>query len=332
MRVERLLAWSCAALFWAGSGLAQTDEQRKTARDLMDQGDERAEQQDYQAALTLYRAAHDIMHVPTTGIEVARTLANLGKLVEARDTALEILNLPEAPEEPRPFTIARVAAEQLVRKLTQDIPTLRILLGPAEAARGAALRIDGRLVPQALKAAQPLDPGAHRIQVSAPGFESVELSATLAVGNRESVRIELRRFPAPPLESSLASPRALLDRRPERALARPWYSTSWPTWLGVGAVGAGVVTGTVAGLIAIDHVKAAREYCDGNRCTRQAAADRDAAFDAALVSNIGWVVAGAGAVLTVTSFWLDRRESASASEVSVLAAKGGGIVQWSGAL
>jgi isocitrate lyase len=100
VRIDRVLSWVAVAGLWAGFAGAQTDEQRNTARDLMDQGDERVAHQDYAAALTLYRAAHDIMNVPTTGIEVARTLSSLGKLVEARDAALEVLKLPEAPNEP----------------------------------------------------------------------------------------------------------------------------------------------------------------------------------------------------------------------------------------
>ena len=45
---------------------------------------------DLEGALKRYEAAHEIMGVPTTGIEVARTRAKLGQLVEARAVAIEL--------------------------------------------------------------------------------------------------------------------------------------------------------------------------------------------------------------------------------------------------
>jgi hypothetical protein len=337
VRLARVLICVAITWLWVGSAGAQTDEQRKTARDLMDQGDERVEHKDYAAALTLYRAAHDIMNVPTTGIEVARSLANLGKLVEARDAALEVLNIPETPNEPKPFTIARVAAEQLVRDLTQQIPTLRVVLGPAKAAQSASLRIDGVLTPQALTVAHPLNPEPHTLEVTAPGFEPVELRVVLVVGGRESLRLEMQPLPAatvalPPPEP--ARPVAVPALSPTRSAEshRPWYSTSVATWIGLGVVGAGVVTGSVAGLVAFDRVDAARQYCEGNRCTPEARADRDAALSAATVSNIGWIVAGAGAVFTVTSFVLSRSSATPTSSIGLAAGSDGGMVEWRGSL
>src|SRR5262249_44553309 len=45
---------------------------RETARKLLDDGDAAFEKKDYDGALKAYAAAHAIMHVPTTGIEVAK--------------------------------------------------------------------------------------------------------------------------------------------------------------------------------------------------------------------------------------------------------------------
>ena len=351
MRVERLLAVVLACALLAPRVAAQSAEDRQTARELMDRGDERAEQRDFVGALALYRRAHDIMHVPTTGIEVARTLANLGKPVEARDAALEVLKLAEAPDEPKPFTTARAEADDLVRELTRQIPTLRVALSPPEAALGASVRIDGVSSPGALSLPQPLNPEPHRIEVSAPGFKTIVLRVVLAPAERESLHLEMqpepRQRPRPPAMPApvatpvhtatpveAATPRSSASSAPSGSTASR-SQIGWVTWTGVGVFGAGIVTGSVAGLIALDHVEAAREYCSGNVCTRQARGDRDAAVRAGLVSNIGWAVAGAGGVLAVTSWLVSRPSAPQSSAVASLEfvpLEGGGVVEWRGSL
>ena len=339
---SKILLWLLLCTLWAPAVRAQTETERQAARDLMDQGDLRVEQRDYAAALALFRAAHDIMHVPTTGIEVARTLVSLGKLVEGRNAALEVLRLPEGADEPRPFTIARVAADQLVRDLTLQIPTLRVVLGPPNVVPQASLRIDGVSCPQALSVPYALNPDPHRVEVTAPGFQPVELRVVLARGERESLRIELvpspekpagRTAPAKPLPAS-ASERSATALPAEAPATR---SPTWVTWTGLGMVGAGLATGTVAGLIALDRVDAARKYCNGNQCPPEARPDREAAITAGIVSNVGWAVAGAGAVVTVASWLLQKPKSsrptlAERSSVSLLPRPRGGIVTWQGAL
>lgn len=342
--LSKIVLWLLLFTFWAPAIRAQTEEERQSARDLMDQGDERVEQKDYAAALVLYRAAHDIMHVPTTGIEVARALVSLGKLVEGREAALDVLRLPETTNEPKPFTIARVAADQLVRDLTQDIPTLRVVLGPPGAVQQASLRIDGVSCPQALNVPYALNPDPHLVQVSAPGFQPLELRVVLARGERESLRIDLqpRAAPAPPTPPRPApvlerhpGPRPPLAAKPAEPVPR--RSPTWVTWTGLGLVGAGLVTGTVAGVIALDRVEAAREYCNGNKCPPEARPDREAAIKAGIVSNVGWTVAGAGALVTVASWLLQKPASSRGAEAPksglvLVPGPRSAVVTWAGAL
>src|ERR1700712_2316495 len=73
---------------------APSAAERDTARALMDDGDRLLANAKLPEALERYRAAHAIMHVPTTGVDLARVQARLGLLVEARATAMEVGNLP----------------------------------------------------------------------------------------------------------------------------------------------------------------------------------------------------------------------------------------------
>ena len=121
---------------------AENAEDRESARQLLDRGDEQEEKGELEGALASYRAAHELMHVPTTGFEVARISAKLGKLVEARDVALEVIRMPTMARESKPFKVARAAAESLARELAPQIPSLRLELTPEAEQRMRAFLAD----------------------------------------------------------------------------------------------------------------------------------------------------------------------------------------------
>src|SRR5689334_11309377 len=121
----------------------QTKTEIEMARNLMDEGDAKLERGDARGALLSYRAAHTLMNVPTTGIEVARMEVKLGHLVEARKVALDVVRMPVKPHEPKPFVEARSDAQLLADALETRIPRLTIAIkGVAESAQ-LEVRIDG---------------------------------------------------------------------------------------------------------------------------------------------------------------------------------------------
>lgn len=276
---------------------AQNAQDRESARQLLDRGDEQLEQGDLEGALASYRAAHELMHVPTTGLEVARISAKLGKLVEARDVALEVIRMPAAAREAKPFKVARAAAEDLARELATQIPTLRLELTPEAAADQASLEIDERSVPPAaLGLGYALNPGRHRVQIAATGYRPVAQDITLRPGETKTLRVKLvlaptaKVQPPPPPEASPAPP-------PER-------SSTWPQWVGFSLGGAGLVAGTVAGILSLNRTRAAKEHCTGNLCTPEAEHDLNAAMTMANISNAGFGVAVLGASIGLTSYLL----------------------------
>jgi len=94
-----------------------TPAHRNTARSLLIRGRAELAAGDAEAALEAFQAAHAILGVPTTGIDVARAQLALGLLVEARDTALEVMRFPVGPGEPAAFTDARTADAEMAGKL-----------------------------------------------------------------------------------------------------------------------------------------------------------------------------------------------------------------------
>jgi len=126
-----------ASVLAAGLGLSSAASaepgatERETARGLMAEGRSDRENGDLQDALRAFLGADAIMHVPTTGLEVARTQAALGLLVEAWNTALRVSRTIAKAGEPAPFERARQAAVVLEGELEARVPSLTEAAGEA---------------------------------------------------------------------------------------------------------------------------------------------------------------------------------------------------------
>lgn len=339
-----LWCWCVAITAHARCAGAQTAEERETARQLLDRGDEQLERGDAQQALTLYLGANEIMHVPTTGIEVARAYVALHRLVEARDTALEVLRMPNAPEEPVPFRNARVAAEQLARDLMPKIPQLLIKVTPDEVARRALYVVDGRRIPPAAASSSvALNPTEHRIEVSAPGFVTEQRTLSLTEGERRSLEVVMKKAPSQPTRDgngeakpeSETAPKGAENDSPRRdsvdnprAGGLPWYS-----WLGFGVGGTGILVGSVTGAIAFSKTHDAETHCQGNVCSASAASDIDRSLLMANISNVGFAVGIAGIGFGLTSWWLSRPAvDPPKAALRFVGIPGGGVVGLEGPL
>ncbi|MBI3204872.1 MAG: hypothetical protein HYZ29_25270 [Myxococcales bacterium] len=263
---------------------APSDAEKKQARALMEEGDAAVAKKDYARALEKYQAADAIMHVPTTGLEVARTLLAQGRLIEARDAALAVTRLEVNPNEPEPFVKARAEAHRLAGELAQRIPSLEVAVTGADAFE---LRIDGRLVPAAAaRLPQRLDPGDHEVAVRSPTGKAATKMLTLADGQNEKLEIAL----------AVATPSASRATAPthDGGAAAP-ARTSPLVFVGFGVGAAGLLVGTVSGVLSLGKASDAKGQCEGNRCPPSAQNDIDASKSWATVSNVGFAVAVVGA-------------------------------------
>jgi hypothetical protein len=178
----------------APSASAPSASERETARSLMTDGRDRRARNDLRGALTAFKAAHALMHVPTTGLEVARTEVALGLLVEARGTIRELFRVPSRSDEPRPFAEARAAALSLDGELAARIPSIHVVL--VNAANDPRLKIDGVAIPiEAAAAPIKVDPGRHVVEAG-PGIGAARVELTIA--EREDKPVTLTLPAAPP--------------------------------------------------------------------------------------------------------------------------------------
>ncbi len=271
---------------------------RETARGLMARGRDQRDKRDFAAALESFRAADAIMHVPTTGYEVAETEAAMGKLVEARDAALAVARLPPRADEPAPFAAAREKARKLSDDLEGRIPTLVVRVSPANPAPEVTL--DGAPFPAvALGVPYRLDPGHHHIEAKRDDLVSKK---DVEVGEHDETTVALDLV-------------ALAERHDDGGHLLPHEHVRSPlprilmySGLGVGA--AGLVVGTVTGLMALHQTSTLKDRCPNDACppsvydAQSFQDDKSRASTMGTISTVSFVVGGVGAGVGVVGLVL----------------------------
>lgn len=259
---------------------------RETARAAMDEGDAKRDKGDLKGALKSYQAADAIMNVPTTGIEVARTQAALGMLLEARETLAKILRAPPKPGEPPAFANARKAAETLNGELTTRIPSVTVVVQNADPGSPAQITFDGETVPPAAAAApRKVNPGKHTIVAKSGSNEKSE-DVTVAEKEAKTVTIDLAK--------KIVAPPPVDEPTPTTSSggSSTWKIVMW-SGFAVGAVGVGV--GSVTGIMAFGKTSDVEATCPTpTTCPRDQQSALDSARSMGTVSTIAFILGGAG--------------------------------------
>lgn len=296
----------CGTLFFASSlptrAFAQqlSASDRETARALMAEGREKRDAGDLPGALKAFNAADSIMHVPTTGLEVARTQEKMGNLVEARETLLAVLRIPAQPNDPAPFAEARKAAETLDADLARRIPSL-VVEATTDLGGPISVSIDDQTIaPNLVGIPRKLNPGKHVVVAKAAGEEARE-TVTLAHFDNKRVTLRVVKKVAPKVEPKTETPPEQEEPSADGKKPVPLIS-----WVGFGVGAAGLAVGSVAGILSLSKTSDATKDCVGNECPRSAQPDLDSANTLATVSNVGFAIAIVGAAVGVVGLFVLR--------------------------
>ena len=259
--------------------------ERETARSLMDEADALRRSGDLAAALERYRAADQLMHVPTTGLEVARAQAELAQLVEASATALEVANSPPRPNEPAVFAEARQAAQHLADELRARIPALSIRVEPW--GTNYQLSFDGVRVPDATHGLPfKLNPGKHHVLVQAVGFQQISEQIELAEAQVLEREFTLMPAASPPPSLVVAPPPAAVAKAAPVAHRDPGAAARTRGYIALSIGGALFAAGVTTGIVAVAKSNDVKGMCDGDRCPRQVEPELNTANTLANVSNV----------------------------------------------
>jgi hypothetical protein len=301
------------ATAWAPSpALAEPNAQQKElARDLMQKGRDARNAHDLKLALQSFKGADEIMHVATTGFEVARSQVDLGLLVEAHETLLAVMRIPESPAEPQAFRDARGYARVLDDDIAPRIPQLRISLGgaaPPHGDRSLAIAVDGVTLPrEALLVPYKVDPGHHVVTAKS---DTAEGRAEVDVAERQTndVTVTLAAVTAA-TPAPVAGP-AQPEPAPEHDAPATEHGGGGPGaigWTGFAVAAAGVGIGAVTGILTLSDKSSIASRCNGTHCPPSTYGDLSSANTMATVSTVAFAVGAAGAAVGVVAWLLGRQ-------------------------
>jgi hypothetical protein len=178
-----------------------SDAERAAARQLFKEGDELQRAGKFADALDKFQRAQQVYSAPTNQLRIAECDAALGRLVESAEAYRAVVRTSLPAGSPPAFQSAIDQAKAELEQVEPRVPRVLIQVQPAGSS-GTQLEVDGQAVSAALVGEPlPLDPGVHRVFVSATGFSGAE--QTIALKERESrtISFTLRALPpAPPLQ------------------------------------------------------------------------------------------------------------------------------------
>jgi hypothetical protein len=289
---------------------------RESARALLKEGDTKTESNDLSGALKAYQAAHEIMGLPSTGFAVARTQAALGLLVEARDSALLVTHIPARSGESGPIVKARADARKLADDLANRIGSIQVTLSGPPPGTDVAVTFDGEAVPTtSLELPRKANPGKHVLQASAPGFNDAREELSLAEGQSATVTLTLtpgagaEQGSAGASAAATSSPFAPVQTDEQKAPTHKHLSPL--VWAGFGVGAAGLITGTVTGVLHLTKISSIKDrYCGGGTsCDPGYQEQVDNARTTATIADIAFGVGIAGVAVGVVGLFLSPSSS-----------------------
>ena len=312
-RISTLTLSISLALIAPAAFAEPTAADRATARTLAQEGQHALETKNYAAAIDKFSRADSLVHAPTLLLGLARAQVGSMKLVEAQENYNRIIREGVAPNSPKSWSKAIDDANKEVGAISPRIPWVTIsVLGPSN----PEVVIDNTPVPHAsLGVKRAINPGSHKVKVTAEGYLPQEKTITLAEGQSLSVNLELEQAPeaAPPPKKEVAA--ATVDTS-SAGSSNEWRKTVAYVALGVG--GASLIVGGVAGGLAIaKHSQLSDACATPTTCPASEQATVDSYHRLGTIADVGFIVGGvgvaAGIVLLVTQ---PKDTSATAAKIT----------------
>lgn len=300
MSLPALFGVVCALLLTLLSSVAHavpTAEDKESARNLFRMGDEKYQAGDYDGALTSFKAADAIMRLPTTGLEVGRTLMKLNRLIEAREKLRSVAQLEPEDGEEDVQEAARDEARSLFKKLGDDIPSLqvRLLVPGDDDVEDFSVTVDGERLPsEAALLPRRVDPGKHRVVVEAEGYTTEERTVTLNISQAFVLEVELVRE----ARGDGESPPDPAPRRPEAETSPEESASDGSGLMALSAVmfgvgGASLVVGACTGVFTLVEASELEESCPDKRCLSDEEDQLDKTVTLSHISTATLVAGGA---------------------------------------
>jgi hypothetical protein len=298
---------------------APSAEDIASARALGVEGVRLADAGDCAAAVPKLEAAEKLHHAPTTLERLGECQVNLGRLVAGTENLNRVVRESLPSNAPAPFLAAQQRAAQLLASTQPRIGKLRIHVEGAPTDKVSAT-VDGASVPSALfDSGRPTDPGAHEVKATAPGFKPATASVDVPAGAEVPVSLVLERDPNAAVSPESAPGAQSMGTAPTAVAAGGESPSSSPNrvpaFIAFGVGGAGIVVGSVAGIMALGTKSTLDNACVNKICPATSQSDIDSLNTRATISTIGFIVGGAGVAVGAFLFATARGSEARTAAV-----------------
>lgn len=287
MTVLRALLLFLVLLGWAGSSVAQPRD-AAAAEALFRQGREAADSGDFATACEKFKESNRLDPAVGTVFNIADCEERLGRLATAWQLFQEVAQrLPPGDDR-------QGIAKGRARALEPRLPKLAVRLS-ATAPAGTLVQRDGvELGAASLETALPVDPGPHQVSAGAPGHQTRVFDVVLREAESKSLDVE---------PGSKVSGSVVTDASGDAAPSSNQRSVGYV----VGGIGlAGLVVGTVAGVMVLERKGTVDDNCDAAKhCNQEGFDAAESGRTLGVVTTTGLVVGavgvGLGAYLILSS-------------------------------
>ena len=302
-------AWASACVLFASVAAAQDSA---TAGALFEKGVADMEASQFASACPAIEESQRIDPRPGTLFTSAECNARWGKVARSAAQYQEYVDLVSRltrEQQQRHKARADIARAQL-SKLKPTVPTLTLVM-PADAPAGTFVTRNGEeLKAAALGLPLPVDPGEYVIVTHVPGAPDHETKVAILLGENKRIALEISK-PAGSAPAPTPAPAARTEAVPSSAsrvdaLEPPHGSGRKTAAYVAGGVGiAGIVVGSVSGILVLGKKSTVGDNCDGMSCNDTGLAAAKSGQNLAIISDIGFGVGIAGlalgTILLVTS-------------------------------
>lgn len=299
LALAALCTWTCLSTVTPVA--AQSTDDRVAAESLFTSGRELMQAGKYREACEKFEASRRLEPALGTTLNLANCYEKLGRTASAwaefKSAAAEAQRRSDAARKATALERAAALEPKLSRLWLQaDDPSISVSRN--------GVPVDAGVLGNAI----PVDPGSHRLEASAPG--KVTWTDTVEV-NGEGATVEVRIPPLADSGDATSSPPPAYDSAPPAMRVESSSTQRTVAWVSGGIGVAGIVTGTVFGLLASSTWSKAKDGCDDGNfdCSPDAMDQEDSARTQANVANVAFIVGGVGLGLSTVLFLTDGPES-----------------------
>jgi hypothetical protein len=311
---------------------AQSSRDRAAARSAADAGADAYEQGQFERSLELFTKAEQLLHAPPHLLYMARSFEKLGRLVEAREAYLKIINEQLPANAPPAFKTAHSQADTELSNVEGRIAYVTVMVQGTDA-KQAVVTLDHTDLPAAESDIPiPTDPGTHVFSAHTSRTKTNEVSVTLRDGAKQTVNLVLPDAPAgaaplgdnPPPKDGGSGGQPPHKDQPAASHGTSGQAVAGYVGLGLGAVGIGVGTYFIIAAGKADSLASKEYVCETNgmNCSpeqeatikgHEADTNRDRVLS--IVSySVGGAAAITGLVLLLTDHPSSQKEEPASGE------------------